>query len=226
MKNSSSNLRRRRLMEGRELLQKKYNKALAKAKRDGPKRFSSEVENLSEASRLFKVLGGQGGANLGCLITPHGSYTWTPEESLRLLLEEHFPGARSTESAKQIAKETGSRYKPHDWALAAKIVHSQGLEWAIKSFELLKAPGPDGVYQVLPERGMEIILGSLTKFLRASVALKTVPRVWEKSKIVFLSKPGRYSYIKPRDSQPINLTSFDLKTMERLMDTYIKAHCS
>jgi len=39
---------------------------------------------------------------------------------------------------------------------------------------------------------------------------------------VFIPKPGRASYGGPRDYRPISLTSFLLKTMERLVDRYLR----
>jgi hypothetical protein len=38
---------------------------------------------------------------------------------------------------------------------------------------------------------------------------------------LFILKPGRSSYSGPRDFTPISLTSFLLKTMERLVDTFL-----
>jgi len=41
---------------------------------------------------------------------------------------------------------------------------------------------------------------------------------WHQVKVVFIPKPGRNCYCGPRDFRPISLTSFLLKTMERLVD--------
>ena len=47
----------------------------------------------------------------------------------------------------------------------------------------------------------------------------TSPHPPKKVKVLFMFKPGRYSYNGPRDFRPISLTSFLLKTIERLVDT-------
>jgi len=39
---------------------------------------------------------------------------------------------------------------------------------------------------------------------------------------VFIPKPGRNSYSRPRDFRPISLTSFLLQTMERLVDRFLR----
>jgi hypothetical protein len=46
--------------------------------------------------------------------------------------------------------------------------------------------------------------------------------MWRQVKEVFIPKPGRNSYCRPRDFTPISLTSFLLKTMERLVDRFLR----
>lgn len=77
----------------------------------------------------------------------------------------------------QGATETGHRYKPWNWALAAKIIYPQGVEWAISTFEHFKAAGLDGIQPILLQKEMNIILGPHTKIFGASVALRFIPKV-------------------------------------------------
>ena len=46
------------------------------------------------------------------------------------------------------------------------------------------------------------------------------PAIWGQVKVVFISKPGSYSFSGPSDFRPISLTSFLLKTMDRLVDRF------
>jgi len=57
---------------------------------------------------------------------------------------------------------------------------------------------------------------------RTCLATCYVPAVWRQVKVVFIPKPGRSSYCGPRDFRPISHTSFLLKTMERLVDRYLR----
>ena len=41
-------------------------------------------------------------------------------------------------------------------------------------------------------------------------------------KVVFIPKPGRSSYCGPKDLRPISLVSFLLKTLERLVDRFLR----
>jgi hypothetical protein len=49
-----------------------------------------------------------------------------------------------------------------------------------------------------------------------------VPAIWCQIKVVFIPKLGRNSYTRPRDFRPISLTLFLFKTMERLVDRYLR----
>jgi len=75
---------------------------------------------------------------------------------------------------------------------------------------------------VLLREGLSVLLGPLTRVLRASIALRCIPRAWSGVKIVFIPKPGRNGHILAKDFRPISLTSFILKTLERLVDRFLK----
>jgi hypothetical protein len=59
-------------------------------------------------------------------------------------------------------------------------------------------------------------------FVPACLVTGYVPAVWRQVKVVFIPKPGRNSYLGPRDFRPIGLTSFSLKTTERLVDRFLR----
>jgi hypothetical protein len=50
-----------------------------------------------------------------------------------------------------------------------------------------------------------------------------IPLAWRVVRVIFIPKPGSDSYELTKSFTPISLTSFFLKTMERLMDSYIRA---
>jgi hypothetical protein len=49
-----------------------------------------------------------------------------------------------------------------------------------------------------------------------------IPAIRYQVKFVFIPKPGRNSYSGPRDFRLISLTSFLLKTMERMVDRFLR----
>jgi len=109
-----------------------------------------------------------------------------------------------------------------NWQMAAKIITYHKVEWAIKSFAPYKSPGMDGIFPALLQEGREILIPYLVKMFRACLAMGHVPAIWRQVKVVFIPKPRRSSYCGPRDFRPISLTSFLLKTMDRLVDRFLR----
>jgi hypothetical protein len=66
------------------------------------------------------------------------------------------------------------------------------------------------------------LLGLLTKIFRASIALKYVLQTWRGTKVIFIPKPGKNSHTLTKDFRSISLTSFLLKSLERLVDNFLK----
>jgi hypothetical protein len=96
------------------------------------------------------------------------------------------------------------------------------VRWAIDGFGTFKAAGEDGIFPGLLQHGIEIIIGHITKIVAACLAYGYIPLAWRTVRVIFIPKPGRDSYELANSFRPISLTSFFLKTMERL-DSYIRA---
>lgn len=54
------------------------------------------------------------------------------------------------------------------------------------------------------------------------MAFGYIPEAWQEVKVVFIPKPAKDSYATASSYRPISLTSFLLKTMERIIDRYIR----
>ena len=103
---------------------------------------------------------------------------------------------------------------------AASIVTAEKVEWAAARFEPFKTLGVDGIFPAMLQHGLEVILGPLTKILRACMALGYAPKTWKITRVVFIAKPGRNDYDQAGAFRTISLTSFLLKTLERWIGTY------
>ena len=57
---------------------------------------------------------------------------------------------------------------------------------------------------------------------RASIALGYIPRIWRSSRVTFIPKPGKPNYAVAKAFRPINLASFLLKGLEKLVDRYLR----
>jgi hypothetical protein len=49
-----------------------------------------------------------------------------------------------------------------------------------------------------------------------------IPTVWRQVKVMFNPKPGKLDYTEAKAYRPISLSSFLLKTMEKLVDRHIR----
>ena len=94
---------------------------------------------------------------------------------------------------------------------------------AIKSFSPFKSSGPDGIFPALLQKGAEYIVPHLAVIFTACLKFAYTPKAWQEARVVFIPKPGKASYATPKAYRPISLTSFLLKTMERIVDTMIKS---
>jgi hypothetical protein len=102
------------------------------------------------------------------------------------------------------------------------VVTFRRVEWAIDSFAPYKSPGVHGIFPVLLQQAQEVVIPYLVRIFCACLATGYVPAIWRQVKVVFIPKPSRNTYSWPRDYRPISLTSFLLKTMERLVDRYLR----
>ncbi|XP_039298083.1 uncharacterized protein LOC120354713 [Nilaparvata lugens] len=72
------------------------------------------------------------------------------------------------------------------------------------------------------QQGPKTLLVLLCELFRASLAYGYIPQAWCLSRVVFIPKRGRADYSTAKSFCPINLTSFLLKTLERLVERHLR----
>ena len=80
-----------------------------------------------------------------------------------------------------------------------------------------KAPGPDGIPNVVLKRSIDTISDHLYYIFRAIFELDVYPDEWRESITVVLRKPGKPSYEEPKAYRPIAL----LNTMGKLLSSLV-----
>ena len=80
----------------------------------------------------------------------------------------------------------------------------------------------DGNFPALLQESSDQIIGILTGNLRECIATGLTVFQWKKVKVVFIPKPGKKGYSDATYFKPISLSSFFMKTLERMVDRYIK----
>jgi len=101
------------------------------------------------------------------------------------------------------------------------ISNPDRIKWAIYSFKPFKSPGPDGLFPAQLQRILDISLPWLTVIFHGCLALNHIPTRWLDVKVIVIPKAGKPSNTNPKGFRPISLSSFLLKTLERLIDIHI-----
>jgi len=197
-----------------------YNKEINNSKNASWKRRCEELSNTDECSRLNKLLSADNFQRLGSLKDKTGRFTTDAKKSLELLLETHFPNSIKVDND----QDDGSDFSvttevplPVD-----QIVSANRINWAISTFKPYKSPGSDGIFPALLQHGKHILTQHLVALFKFSLTTGLIPRSWSGANVVFIPKPGKPTYADPKSFRPISLMSFVLKTLEKLVDRYIK----
>lgn len=194
-----------------------YKSKIKAAKRDSWEQFCGTLENVNEASRLRKILSGTPTV-LGSIEKPDDSWTNSSQESLEVLMKTHFPGCTDSNGAELVganrvnASRTDVRY----------IVDDDKVAWAICSFDPYKSAGPDGIIPAMLQHSIDSVVPHLTNIFSRCLMDGYVPKAWREVRVVFIPKAGKLNHSNAKDYRPISLSSFLLKTLERLIDLYIR----
>ena len=192
-----------------------YSKEIQKAKRMHWQNFCQEMLDLSLTSRISRILKSGERQTLGTIRDPiTGEYTETPEGTLKILLEAHFPNQNWDDQEGDGEGENALEEAPE---MVAEIVNKKALEAAFSSFQPYKSPGMDGIYPAHIQKGMEVIGDKLLKLYEKSIKERKPPRQWAEAKIAFIPKPGKTDYTDPKAYRPLSLTSFLHKGVERMI---------
>ena len=193
-----------------------YKKEVRKAKRNSWKSFCSDIEDTAEVSRLRKIMT-QSKHSIGYLQKPDHSWTESSKETLGLLMDTHFPDSSENLTGGHImGSEVSSETPPLD------IVSDDNVYWAIGSFKPYKTPGPDGLFPAQLQQSLSYTINWITTMFRGALKLNYIPSTWREVKVIYIPKAGKSSHINPKDFRPISLSSFLLKTLERLIEIHIK----
>ena len=105
--------------------------------------------------------------------------------------------------------------RPEDNEMIANICSFERMQAAINEFQPFKAPGPDGPYPVLLQKGWNQLIRYYHAVFQACLRHSNVPSAWKESTGIFLPKHGKESYFLAKSFRMI--TSFQLKWLERLI---------
>ena len=111
-----------------------------------------------------------------------------------------------------------ARASKSDWKAARSIITPNRLRWTIKTFQPYKSPGLDGIHPIQLQKSVEMLMPHMVKITRASLAFVYIPEAWRVAKVVFIRKIVKKEMDLPKSYRPISLTSFLLKSMEKVVN--------
>ena len=202
---------------------RKYSLEIQHAKRKKWQTFCTEMMDMSNQSRISKILKVGEKHTIGTIKNNQtGELSSTPEEALQLLLKAHFPDQETGDPVQPgEEEEEQNQVITHDENLVEemcnRMLHKDALKAAFKSFKPHKAPGVDGIFPIMIQKGIDILQPELLNIYRKSIRERRVPEQWTVSRVAFIPKPGKDDYMDPKSYRPISLTSFLLKGLERLV---------
>jgi ribonuclease HI len=184
----------------------------------------NEMENISEVSRLQKLMENRTTRKVGTLKRIDGSYTSSCEENNLELLTTHFPDCEILENYTNNEEiELNNNFNSEDdEEYINNITTMEKIQWAVNSFSPYKSAGDDKIFPALLQKSMDILGKRLQILFRASLRFSYIPKCWRKSLVVFIPKIGKPSYEVAKAYRPISLMSFILKTLEKLIDKNIR----
>ncbi|XP_021965805.1 uncharacterized protein LOC110861000 [Folsomia candida] len=192
-----------------------YSYEMRRRKTASWRRFCESVEEAPVAARLSRILRNDGTIKLGSLDKGDGVYTRTLSETYELLLDQSFP-----RDPQRVPWEP-DHSKVDDESINLMITSSK-ISNIINSFGPLKAAGKDGIFPALLQHGLAESIPYLVPLMRGCLTFGYTPLKWRESRVVFLPKPGKESYERASAWRPICLTSFLLKTLEKLVDGWVR----
>ena len=198
---------------------KKADKAFKhKCKRDRNKawrEYKESLQNQKDMASLARLAQREERREINVLTKPDGSSTEPGTETIDLLTTTHFPAATSKQHVTYNNRRNCSiaqlEDKYNDWISTQKIIA------ALDGFEKEKSPGPDGIKPLIFEHLPPQFLHTLRIIYRSCIHLGYTPKLWKRTKVIFISKPGKDSYDKPKSFRPISLSNYFLKGLERLV---------
>ena len=181
------------------------------------------MNSQTPTARLVKTIQRNETVRVSNAIKHNGEFTKSPLETLNYLLDILSPGSQQIEKNAIRSDLVDNPFmRPEDTEMIANICLFERMEAAINKFQPFKAPGPDGLYPVLLQKGWNQLKGYYHVIFQACLRHSFVPLAWKEGTGVFLSKPGKESYFEAKSFRKITLTSFQLKWLERLVLYYIK----
>ena len=198
---------------------KNYRRILEQTKRQHWRDWLEKGDDpdLWTAHRIVSSSYGDGGkTRIPVLTYKDGEETRTAstnKEKGRALARNFFPAKPRSDNSL-----AGHKY-PKACSRAGKVTQEQ-IHAQLKKLKPYKAPGPDGIPNIVLTRCADVIVDRLFYIFQAMLEKGIMYKPWKEFTTVVLRKPGKSSYSTPKSYRPIAL----LNTMWKVITAIIANH--
>ena len=186
--------------------QKIFKKAVRKAKWDSWRLFTESMKSQSAIARLTKVMGRNETVQISNVLRPDGKFTESAGKTINCLLDILAPGSREVRCSKTAHEPNKNTVSITGVEIVNSICSLEKMEKAINEFQLFKAPGPDGIYPALLQKGWNCIKNIYQTIFLTCLKYGYVPKAWKEGSGIFISKPGKENYHEVKSFRMITLT--------------------
>ena len=109
-----------------------------------------------------------------------------------------------------------------DWELSKKIIYQSKIRCVVSTFKPFKLAETAGILSALLQQGISLLMTHLCPIFRTFLARGYTPKAWRQVKVMLVPRPGNANYTKAKVYHPISLSSFMLKTMEKMVYRHIR----
>ena len=128
-----------------------------------------------------------------------------------------FTGISETPPSKAEDETNSDPIKTPEDCEAVAWITSNKVREAISSYRQDKAPGPDLVRVSMLKNLPDPVVDYLTSIYQNCLCIGKIPKLWLKSKAIFIPKSSKTNLEDPRSYIPICLSSFLFKTPEKII---------
>jgi hypothetical protein len=176
----------------------------------------------------MRIMAKQGANKVSTVKLPNGQQTEMGEGTLGELFRVHFSESKLIDDScddgqgQQNLGICECITNRGDWNLARRMINKSRIRQALSTLKPFKSAGTGGIIPALLQQGTEHIVTHQRHIFRASMAYGFIPTAWRQVRVTFIPKPGKPDYTEAKAYCPISLSSFLLKTMEKLVDRHVR----
>ena len=204
---------------------KTYESAIRKAKFESWKQYCNVTNSSNPWNAAYKVASGKlkHGYTLSTLRKTDGTYTSNIEDTMECMMDSFTPADSECEDDnhhKNIRREiTSPPNTTNDRPFTSIEVKS-----ILNRMDSTKAPGENGITVDIFLRVFNIFPNTTTTIYNECLERGCFPRIWKKSNIIPVIKPGKEDEEDVEKFRPISLINIQAKVLEKLLINRIMFH--